>query len=64
MARFRRPTRAAVAKSLRDLSFIWRPPDDPEMKTAAEVGTEAAAKESRNTANLSTTRGAPGKGAA
>lgn len=38
----RRPTRAEVARSLRELELLWKPP--PENDTAARVGTEAAAE--------------------
>ena len=36
----RRPSKAAVAKCLRDLETLWRPP--PEKASATEVGTRAA----------------------
>ena len=37
----RRPTRAAVARALREISILWRPPDKEK---AAGAGTQAAFK--------------------
>ena len=42
----RRPSRAAVLRSLAELEILWRPPDENE---TAPAGTRAANRESRQT---------------
>lgn len=59
----RRPSRAAVARALRETETLWRPPD-PEKDTAAGAGTEAAAERSKDNSKYTPARGEPQRGAA
>lgn len=53
----RRPSGAAVARSLRELEILWRPPD-PEKGTAAPEGNpESAAEEKKQHSKLTPGRG-------
>ena len=55
----RRPSRAAVLRSLAELATLWRP---PEKETAAGVGTEAAAEETKEQSKLTPAGGGPQRG--
>ena len=46
----RRPSRADITKSMREIEALWKPPPDPGKDTAAGAGTEAAARESNDNA--------------
>ena len=54
----RRPSRAAVLRSLAELEILWRPPDENE---TAPGRTEAADRESRESAKHSTARDRRGR---
>lgn len=65
MRRFKKPSRAAVAKSLRDLRLIWaKPPPDAGQDKAAGAGTEAAKKKAESSAKFTLDHSEPQRGRA
>ncbi len=60
----RRPNRAAIARSLREISLLWARPPDPE-KDAAGTGRnpEPAAEQSTHTAQYTLAIGESQRGA-